>query len=90
MNGRFETSGIYPLSVEPAEGYGSDPATRSGQVVITHTNRKFIKVVEGGHVFVEDRKDASRFDNYSRASLVAADLIEQEKSKRGKEVELVD
>lgn len=90
MNGRFETSGIYPLSVEPAEGYGSDPATRSGQVVITHTNRKFIKIVEGGHSFVEDRKDASRFDNYSRASLVAADLIEQEKSKRGKEVELVD
>ena len=28
MNGRFETSGIFPLSVEPAEGYGSDPATR--------------------------------------------------------------
>ena len=90
MNGRFETSGIFPLSVEPAEGYGSDPATRKGEVVITHTNRKFIKIVEGGHTSVEDRKDASRFDNYSRASLVAADLIEQEKSKRGKEVELVD
>ena len=90
MNGRFETSGIFPLSVEPAEGYGSDPATRKGQVVITHTNRKFIKVVEGGHVFVAERSEASRFDDYSRASLVAADLIEQEKSKRGKEVELVD
>ena len=90
MNGRFETSGIYPLSVEPAEGYGSDPTTRTGQVVITHTNRKFIKVVEGGHVFVTDRSDASRFDDYSRASLVAADLIEQESRKRGKEVELVD
>lgn len=90
MNGRFETSGIFPLSVEPAEGYGSDPATRKGEVVITHTNRKFIKTVEGGHTFVEDRKNASRFDNYSRASLVAAELIEQEKSKRGKEVELVD
>ena len=75
MNGRFETSGIFPLSVEPAEGYGSDPATRKGEVVITHTNRKFIKTVEGGHVFVADRSEA---------------LIEQEKSKRGKEVELVD
>ena len=90
MNGRFETSGIYPLSVEPAEGYGSDPTTRSGQVVITHTNRKFIKIVEGGHTFVAERSEASRFDNYSRASLVAADLIEQESRKRGKEVELVD
>ena len=90
MRGTSDVGGIYPLSVEPAEGYGSDPATRSGQVVITHTNRKFIKIVESGHVFVEDRKDASCFDNYSRASLVAADLIEQEKSKRGKEVELVD
>jgi hypothetical protein len=90
MNGRFETSGIFPLSVEPAEGYGSDPLTRSGKIVITHTNRKFVKVVEGGHTFVEDRKDASRFDNYSKASLAAADLIEQESRKRGRQVELVD
>lgn len=90
MNGRFETSGIYPLSVEPAEGYGSDPTTRKGQVVIIHTNRKFIKIVEGGHVLVADRSEASRFDNFSRASLVAAELIKQESRKRGKEVELVD
>jgi len=90
MNGRFETNGIWPLSLEPAEGYGSDPLARSGEVVITHTNRKFIKLDKHGHTFVADRSAATRFDNYSRASLVAADLIEQEKSKRGKEVELVD
>ena len=90
MRGTPDVGGIFPLSVEPAEGYGSDPLTRSGEVVITHTNRKFIKLDKHGHTFVAGRSDATRFDNYSRASLVAADLIEQEKSKRGKEVELVD
>lgn len=90
MNGKFETSGIFPLSVEPAEGYGVDPITRSGKVVITHTNRKFIKVLNDGHQFVSDRSKATLFDNYTLASLAAADLIEREKRTRGKEVELVD
>ena len=90
MRGTPDVGGIFPLSVEPAEGYGVDPLTRSGEVVITHTNRKFIQVLDDGHRFVSDRKEATRFDNLSRASLVAADLIEQEKRKRGKEVELVD
>ena len=43
MRGTPDVGGIFPLSVEPAEGYGVDPLIRSGEVVITHTNRKFIQ-----------------------------------------------
>lgn len=82
MQAHFETSGIYPLSVEPAEGYGSDPLTRTGEVVITHTNRKFIKLDKHGHTFVTDRNSATRFKGYAEATQAATDLIEQEKAKR--------
>ena len=90
MNGRFETSGIWPLSTEPAEGYGVDPASRNGRVVITHTNGKFIRLTDNGHAFVEHRADASQFDDHAVASLAAGKLIEAERAKRGREVELVD
>lgn len=90
MRGTPDVGGIFPLSVEPAEGYGVDPLTRSGKTVITHTNRKFIQVLDNGHRFVSDRSKATLFDNYTLASLAAADLIEREKRTRGKEVELVD
>lgn len=79
MNGHFETNGIYPLSTEPAEGYSGDPLERSGKVVITHTNRKFVKLNESeqGYEFVESRTDATKFADYSEASLVAAKLLEK-------------
>ena len=78
MNGHFETSGIYPLSTEPAEGYNGDPLERSGKVVITHTNRKFVKLNESaqGYEFVESRTDATQFADYSEASLAATKMIE--------------
>ena len=82
MNGKFETSGIYPLSTEPAEGYGVDPATRNGEVVITHTNRKFVKLTDDGHDFVEHRGDATRFPDHSAASLAAAKLIERVRGEK--------
>jgi predicted DNA-binding WGR domain protein len=90
MRGTPDVGGIFPLSVEPAEGYGVDPLTRSGKTVITHTNRKFIQVLDDGHRFVSDRKEATHFDNYAQASLTAANLIEQEERKRGKEATYFD
>ena len=88
MNGHFETNGIYPLSTIPLEGYGSDPATRSGKVVITHLNRKFIKVLpEGGHELVEKASDATSYDNHADASLAAVKVLQYAKDHP---VELVD
>ena len=88
MNAHFETNGIYPLSTVPAEGYGSDPLTRSGDVILSHVNGKHVKlnndanvVVEGnGYVLVADRKDATKFENHSCASLAASKLIEEERA----------
>jgi hypothetical protein len=79
MNGHFETSGIYPLSTIPVEGYGSSPAERTGKIVITHVNGKFIKVKpEGGHEFVEKAVEAS---------LAAAEVLQYTQKHP---VELVD
>lgn len=82
MNAHFERNGIYPLSTRPAEGYGSDPATRSGKVVITHTNHKFIKVTDDGYEFVADAKDATQFDDHAEASIKAGKLIEHARANR--------
>ena len=90
MRGTSDVGGIYPLSTEPAEGYGTDPASRKGRVVITHTNGKFIRLTDNGHAFVEHRADASQFDDHAVASLAAGKLLDAERAKRGREVELVD
>jgi len=81
MNAHFERNGIYPLSTRPAEGYGSDPATRTGKIVITHTNHKFIKVTDDGYEFVADAKDATQFDSHADASIKAGKLIAEAQAK---------
>ena len=75
MNGHFETSGTYPLSTIPAEGYGSDPLTRSGKVVIKHVNGRHIKLDGEDYSLVEDRNEATKFADHSAASLVAGRLV---------------
>lgn len=88
MNGHFETNGIYPLSTAPLEGYNCSPEERTGKVVITHTNGKFIKVkAEGGHEFVEKAINASQFNDHAEASLAAAKVLQYAKEHP---VELVD
>lgn len=88
MNGHFETNGIYPLSTIPVEGYNSDPSERTGKVVITHVNGKFIKVKEGGgHEFVEKAVDSTQYNSHAEASIAAAKLLEHAKANP---VELVD
>lgn len=77
MNGHFETNGIYPLSTQPAEGYGSDPLARGGKVIISHVNGKHLQLndSEQGYTLVESREGATKFDDHSIASLEAAKLI---------------
>lgn len=88
MNGRFETSGIYPLSTIPLEGYGSEPGSRSGKIVLTHTNHKFVKVKDDGtHKFVEKAIDATQYDSHTEAALAAAKLL---KRSAANPVEMVD
>lgn len=77
MNGHFETNGIYPLSTQPAEGYGSDPTTRKGKVILGHVNGKFVKLddTEAGHTIVVNRAEATQFEDDTVASLEAAKLL---------------
>ncbi len=78
MNGHFESNGIYPLSVTPAEGYGTDPLTRTGKQIISHVDGRHVRVDDaevGIFTLVDDRKDASRFDDINVASAAALDLI---------------
>ena len=77
MNGHFETSGIYPLSTQPAEGYGSDPTTRKGLKIIAHVNGKFVKLenTDTGFTLVSDRAEASTFEDDTVANLEAAKLL---------------
>ena len=84
MNGHFVTNGIYPLSVTPAEGYGSDPLTRTGKQILSHVNGKHVRVDDaeaGTFTLVEDRKDATRFDDLNVASTSALDLITKARTK---------
>lgn len=83
MNGHFETGGIYPLSTVPAEGYGSDPLSRSGKVILSHVNGKHVKFENDGFSLIDDREDASKFADHSAASIAAANLIEKIKAKHG-------
>jgi hypothetical protein len=76
MRGTPDVGGIYPLSTIPVEGYSTSPAERTGKIVITHVNGKFIKVKpEGGHEFVEKAIDASQFNDHAEASLAAAEVL---------------
>jgi hypothetical protein len=82
MNAHFERGGTYPLSSEPAEGYGTDPLTRSGKVILTNAlNRKHVIVTDDGYELTSDRKEATRFDNHSEAAVKAAELIKVAKEK---------
>lgn len=82
MNAHFERNGIYPLSTRPLEGYSGGPETRSGKIVLTHTNHKFVKITDAGHEFVVDANDATQFGSDAEASLAAAKLIEQAAAKQ--------
>ena len=77
MNGHFETNGIYPLSTQPKEGYGSDPETRKGKKILAHINGKFVKQTETeqGFELVADRAEATEFDDDIVASLEASKLL---------------
>ena len=80
--GPIETNTNYPLSTEPAEGYGTDPQTRSGKVILTNAlNRKFVIVTDGGHEHTSQRELATRFNDHSEASLKAAELVTAAKAK---------
>ena len=81
MNGHFETSGIYPLSTIPVEGYGASPEERTGKIVITHVNGKFIKSTDDGHTFVEKATDADQFNDHAEASKAAAEFIAKAQAK---------
>jgi hypothetical protein len=82
MNGNFETNGSWPFSSEPAEGYGSDPLTRKGEVVISHaTSRKFVSIIPGGLKLVSDRSDATRFKNHADAAIKAGELLDAAREK---------
>ena len=88
MNAHFERSGIYPLSTIPVEGYNSDPSERTGKIVITHVNGKFIKVKDdGGHEFVKKAHEATQYNDHAEASLAAAKLLAHAQQNP---VELVD
>ena len=88
--GPIEANTNYPLSSEPAEGYGSDPVGRSGKVILTNAlNGKHIIVTEHGYSFTADRKEATKFDNHSEADIKAAELVSAAKAKQAKEKEAV-
>lgn len=77
MNAHFERNGTYPLSSVPAEGYGSDPLTRSGKVILSHINGRYIKLDGDGYMLVEERGEATKFDDHSSASLAAGRLVDR-------------
>lgn len=81
--GPIEHSNTYPLSSQPAEGYGSDPAERSGNVILTNAlNGKHVRLTETGFEHVADRKDATQFGNHAEAALKAAELVANSKARQ--------
>jgi len=81
--GPIESNANYPLSSEPAAGYGSDPATRNGEVILTNAlNGKYIKVTADGYEHVTDRAEATRFADHSAAALKAGELVTAAKAKQ--------
>lgn len=81
MRGTPDVGGIYPLSTVPVEGYGVSPEERTGKIVITHVNGKFIKGTEDGHEFVEKAHEATQYNDHAEASLAAAKLIAKAQAK---------
>jgi len=80
--GPIETNANYPLSSEPAEGYGADPATRTGKVILTNAlNGRFIIVTADGFEHTNVRAEATKFDNHSDASIKAGALVTAAKAK---------
>lgn len=83
MNAHFETGSNYPLSSEPTEGYGADPLTRTGKVILTNAlNGKHIRVTEDGCEHVADRKDATQFNDHSEAAVKAGQLVTEAKARQ--------
>ena len=84
--GPIETNSNYPLSSEPAEGYGADPLSRTGKVILTNAlNGKHIRVTEDGYEHVADRKDATQFNDHSEAAVKAGQLVTAAKAAREQE-----
>jgi hypothetical protein len=81
MRGTPDVGGIYPLSTIPVEGYGASPEERTGKIVITHVNGKFIKSTDDGHTFVEKAHEATQYNDHAEASLAAAKLIAKAQGK---------
>ena len=81
--GQIEINNTWPLSSEPAAGYGSDPATRNSEVILTNVlNGKHIKVTADGYEHVTDRAEATRFADHSVAALKAGELVSAAKAKQ--------
>lgn len=81
MRGTPDVGGIYPLSTIPVEGYGAPPEERTGKIVITHVNGKFIKGTDDGHEFVENAYDADQYADHAEASKAAAEFIAKAQAK---------
>lgn len=75
MRGTPDVGGIFPLSTVPIEGYSSSPEERTGKIVITHVNGKFIKSTDDGHTLVEKAHEATQFNDHAEASKAAAEFI---------------
>ena len=81
MRGTPDVGGIYPLSTVCLEGWNSPPEERTGKIVITHVNGKFIKGTEDGHEFVEKAYDADQYADHAEASKAAAEFIAKAQAK---------
>lgn len=81
MRGTPDVGGIYPLSTVCLEGWNSSPEERTGKIVITHVNGKFIKSTDDGHTFVEKAIDADQFNDHAEASKAAAEFIAKAQAK---------
>lgn len=71
MNGNFERSGTYPLTVVPLSGFGHD--NPSGEHVIKYVPGRdsFVKVLDDGTHDVVDHENATRFPDASTAAVKA-------------------
>lgn len=81
--GPIEHNATYPLSSEPAEGYGTSPETRTGKVILTNaTNGKHVRLTEDGFEHVTDRLEATQFNGHSEAAIKAAELVAAAKASQ--------
>ena len=72
---------LQPETLALHAGYSSDPTERTGKIVITHVNGKFIRGTEDGHEFVENAYDADQFNDHAEASKAAAEFIAKAQAK---------